>query len=91
MLRGSSSWAVAPIRPSRTGLRRSHPGSFEAAQEIRDGRLFDIERTTRAHRSELARTRCGRVAIANADAVWTPPASAAISQAHRAVGELVVD
>jgi spermidine dehydrogenase len=28
--------------PERTGLRGSHPGSFEVAHEIRDGRRFDI-------------------------------------------------
>jgi spermidine dehydrogenase len=37
---------------------------------------------------ELARTRCGNVAFANADAEWMPLASAAIAQAHRAVGDL---
>jgi spermidine dehydrogenase len=37
---------------------------------------------------ELARARCGNVAFANADAAWTPLASAAIAQAHRAVEEL---
>ena len=36
-----------------------------------------------------ARTRAGNVAIANADAGWTPFAHAAIDQAHRAVGELL--
>ena len=29
--------------PSRTGLRGSHPGSFDVAHEIRDGRRFDVE------------------------------------------------
>jgi spermidine dehydrogenase len=38
---------------------------------------------------EVARQRVGRVAIANADAAWTPLTSAAIGQAHRAVGELL--
>ena len=28
--------------PSRTGLRGSHPGSFDVAHEIRDGRRFDV-------------------------------------------------
>jgi spermidine dehydrogenase len=28
--------------PVRTGLRGSHPGSFETAHEIRDGRTFDV-------------------------------------------------
>jgi spermidine dehydrogenase len=37
---------------------------------------------------ELARTRCGNVAFANADAGWMPLASEAIAQAHRAVGDL---
>ena len=37
----------------------------------------------------LARARAGNVAFANADAVWTPFAHAAIDQAHRAVGELL--
>ena len=36
-----------------------------------------------------ARERSGRVAIANADAAWTPFTHAAIEQAHRAVGELL--
>jgi spermidine dehydrogenase len=40
------------------------------------------------HPYELARTRCGNVAIANADAGWMPLASEAIAQAHRAVTEL---
>jgi spermidine dehydrogenase len=40
---------------------------------------------------EIARARVGQVAIANADAVWTPFAHAAIDQAHRAVGELLDD
>jgi spermidine dehydrogenase len=37
---------------------------------------------------ELARTRCGNVAIASADAGWMPLASEAIAQAHRAVVDL---
>jgi spermidine dehydrogenase len=37
---------------------------------------------------ERARTRCGNVAFANADAGWMPLASEAIAQAHRAVAEL---
>lgn len=40
---------------------------------------------------EIARQRCGQVAFANADAAWTPLASVAIEQAHRAVGELLAD
>ena len=40
------------------------------------------------HPYELARMRCGNVAIANADAAWMPLASEAIAQAHRAVTEL---
>ena len=40
---------------------------------------------------ELARTRVGRIAIANADAAWTPLTQVAIEQAHRAVGELFDD
>jgi spermidine dehydrogenase len=40
---------------------------------------------------ELARTRCGNVAIANADAAWMPLASEAIAQAHRAVTDLGAD
>ena len=28
--------------PSRTGFRGSHPGSFDVAHEIRDGRRFDV-------------------------------------------------
>ena len=28
--------------PERTGLRGSHPGSFEVGHEIRDGRRFDV-------------------------------------------------
>jgi spermidine dehydrogenase len=39
--------------------------------------------------SEIARTPVGRVAIANSDAAWDPYAHAAISEAHRAVGELL--
>jgi spermidine dehydrogenase len=38
---------------------------------------------------EIARARAGQVAIANADAPWSPFAHAAIDQAHRAVGELL--
>jgi spermidine dehydrogenase len=38
---------------------------------------------------EAARTRSGNVVFANADAAWTPLASVAIAQAHRAVKELV--
>jgi spermidine dehydrogenase len=38
---------------------------------------------------EIARTRVGRVAIANSDAAWTPFAHIAIDQAYRAVGELL--
>ncbi len=37
---------------------------------------------------ELARTRCGNVAFASADAAWMPLASEAIAQAHRAVRDL---
>jgi spermidine dehydrogenase len=37
---------------------------------------------------ELARTRCGNVAIASADAGWMPLASEAIAQAYRAVTDL---
>jgi spermidine dehydrogenase len=37
----------------------------------------------------VARERAGPIAIANADAGWTPFAHAAIDQAHRAVGELL--
>jgi hypothetical protein len=40
---------------------------------------------------EVARTRAGRVAIANADAAWTPFVHEAIAQAHRAVEELLND
>jgi len=40
---------------------------------------------------ELARTRCGNVAIANADAAWMPLASEAIAQAQRAVTDLGAD
>lgn len=39
--------------------------------------------------SEVARARVGRVAIANSDAAWDPYAHAAITEAHRAVGELL--
>lgn len=38
---------------------------------------------------EVARARVGRVAIANADAAWTPFTQVAIAQAHRAVEELL--
>ena len=38
---------------------------------------------------EIARIRVGSVAIANADAAWTPFAHAAIEQANRAIGELL--
>src|SRR5262245_1746975 len=40
---------------------------------------------------ELARVRCGHVAIANADAAWMPLTSAAIAEGHRAVHELEGD
>lgn len=38
---------------------------------------------------EIARTPVGKIAIANADADWTPFVHAAIDQGHRAVGELL--
>ena len=37
--------------------------------------------------TELARTRCGNISFAGADAAWAPYAHAAIDQAHRAVCE----
>ncbi|HVO90288.1 MAG TPA: FAD/NAD(P)-binding protein [Casimicrobiaceae bacterium] len=39
--------------------------------------------------NEVARARAGHVAIANSDAAWDPYAHAAITEAHRAVGELL--
>jgi spermidine dehydrogenase len=39
--------------------------------------------------NEIARQRVGRVAIANSDAAWDPYAHAAITEAHRAVIELL--
>jgi spermidine dehydrogenase len=71
---------IAAITVNRWGHGYSYSG---------DG-LHDPEDDARVP-FELARTRCGNVAIANADAVWTPLASAAISQAHRAIGELLAD
>ena len=42
-----------------------------------------------AEPNEAARARVGRVAIANSDAAWDPYAHAAITEAHRAVRELL--
>jgi len=68
---------IAAITVNRWGHGYSYSGDrLHAADE--DGQ----------HPFELARTRCGNVAIANADAAWMPLASEAIAQAHRAVTEL---
>jgi spermidine dehydrogenase len=40
---------------------------------------------------EVARRRHGRVSFANADAAWTPLASAAIEQGYRAAAELIAN
>jgi spermidine dehydrogenase len=71
---------IAAITVNRWGHGYSYAGD----------QLHDPEDDARAP-FELARGRCGRVVIANADAAWTPFAAAAIEQAHRAVGELAAD
>ena len=68
---------IAAITVNRWGHGYSYAGDpLHAADE--DAR--------RPH--ELARTRCGNVAFASADAAWMPLASEAIAQAHRAVRDL---
>jgi spermidine dehydrogenase len=68
---------IAAITVNRWGHGYSYSGDGLAPNE---GRPY-----------ETARQRCGRVTVANADAVWTPMASAAIEQAHRAVSELLAE
>ena len=76
------------------------PGGFEAERDIaaitvnRWGHGYSyagdpLLGTDEGAPYETARARAGNVAIANADAGWTPFAHAAIDQAHRAVGELL--
>ena len=77
------------------------PGGFDAEKDIaaitvnRWGHGYSYSgeglMPTEERPYEVARARAGRVAFANADAVWTPMASAAIEQAHRAVSELTSD
>jgi len=89
----------ATIRDELT--RMLGPGGFEAERDIAaitvnrwghgysysgDPLLDEWAETPPAF--EVARTRVGRIAIANADAAWMPFAHAAIDQAWRAVGEL---
>ena len=62
---------IAAITVNRWGHGYSYSGEGLAPEEDRP--------------YEVARARRGRVAFANADAVWTPMASAAIAQGHRAV------
>ena len=78
------------------------PGGFKADADIAaitvnrwghgysytENSLFDPARNA-PEPSEVARARIGRVAIANSDAAWDPYAHAAITEAHRAVGELL--
>jgi spermidine dehydrogenase len=51
MFAGHSAWAAAasgraapldPYPPRRTGMRGSHPGSFEVAHQMRDARAWDL-------------------------------------------------
>jgi len=76
-------------------------GGFQSSRDIRaitvnrwsHGYSWSFNSLWDADRDEegipaLARQRAGRVAIANADAGWSPYAHAAIDQAWRAVGEL---
>ncbi len=76
------------------------PGGFEADRDIaaitvnRWGHGYSYAGDPLLGRDEgapyeIARMGAGNVAIANADAGWTPFAHAAIDQAHRAVGELL--
>ncbi len=76
------------------------PGGFEADRDIaaitvnRWGHGYSYAGDPLLGRGEgapyeIARMGAGNVAIANADAGWTPFAHAAIDQAHRAVGELL--
>jgi len=76
------------------------PGGFEAGRDIaaitvnRWGHGYSyagdpLLGTDEGAPYETARMRAGNVAIANADAGWTPFAHAAIDQAHRAVGDLL--
>jgi spermidine dehydrogenase len=68
---------IAAITVNRWGHGYSYAGDrLHAAEE-------DARRPY-----EVARMRCGNVAIANADAAWMPLASEAIAQAHRAVTDL---
>jgi len=66
---------IAAITVNRWGHGYSYSGEGLAPSEDRP--------------FEVARARCGSVAFANADAAWTPLASAAIEQGYRAVAELV--
>jgi spermidine dehydrogenase len=90
-------------RQARDELTRMlGPGGFDADADIAaitvnrwghgysytENSLFDPAGTG-TEPGELARGRVGRVAIANSDAAWDPYAHAAISEAHRAVGELL--
>jgi spermidine dehydrogenase len=77
-------------------------GGFDAARDIAgitvnrwghgysysSNPLFDEE--VQSERAiEIARAPIGRIAIANADAAWSPIAHAAFDEAHRAVNELL--
>ncbi|HZI82807.1 MAG TPA: FAD/NAD(P)-binding protein [Casimicrobiaceae bacterium] len=90
-------------RAARDELTRMlGPGGFDADADIAaitvnrwghgysytESSLFDTPGSG-TDASEIARARVGRIAIANSDAAWDPYAHAAISEAHRAVGELL--
>lgn len=76
------------------------PGGFDAARDIagitvnrwshgysyEENTLFDQDAAATV---AAAKTRAGRLAIANSDAAWSPYAHAAIDEAHRAVRELL--
>ena len=67
---------IAAITVNRWGHGYSHSRST----------LFDPD-TDGPEPFGIARTRCGNISFANADAAWAPFAHAAIDQAHRAVCE----
>jgi spermidine dehydrogenase len=53
--------------PVRTGMRGSHPGSFDVAHAIRDGRTFDVERLPVEERVDLVVVGAG---ISGLAAAW---------------------
>ncbi|MFW2851938.1 NAD(P)-binding protein [Sphingomonas sp. TX0543] len=51
--RHSASSAAAPYPPAKTGLRGSHPGSFETAHRVRDGERFELDPMPVSERYDL--------------------------------------